>query len=234
MNGGKRPLGYTIIEVMIVLAVSGVMFIIAASFISGKQESTAFTEGANEFASQLQQTIAEVADGQYSDVTFTCTYNAALNSIHIAGAAVGPKSTQGTNAECDYLGKFAHFSENGNNTNYEVFSLAGGRADNTLGSAAPIYGNGVDLTDQETIPQSLQVHDMKVTDPNGNVYNSYGVGFVQSQDACANDSCPTNAQTIGMVFTKKLDAPAGASLTEPEAVTAITGSLTTASSAVSE
>ena len=70
MNGGKRPLGYTIIEVMIVLAVSGVMFIIAASFISGKQESTAFTEGANEFASQLQQTIAEVADGQYSDVTF--------------------------------------------------------------------------------------------------------------------------------------------------------------------
>ena len=51
----KQPFGYTIVEVMIVLAVSSAMFLIAANFINGKQERTAFSQGSNEMVSQLQR-----------------------------------------------------------------------------------------------------------------------------------------------------------------------------------
>ena len=74
MLGGKnkQPLGYTIIEVMIVLAVSGLMFIIAATFINGKQQRATFTAGVNEMASELQNVIEQVNDGSYADVPLNC------------------------------------------------------------------------------------------------------------------------------------------------------------------
>lgn len=54
MKGGKSPLGYTVVEVMIVLAVSGIMFLVAANFINGKQQKTSFANGVNEMASRIQ------------------------------------------------------------------------------------------------------------------------------------------------------------------------------------
>lgn len=233
MKGGKRPLGYTIIEVMIVLAVSGVMFVIAASFISGKEESTAFTEGTNEFASQLQTIIAQVVDGQYSDISFSCAVNPISDGLSFNKTAPQPNSTQGTNSACDFLGKFMHFSEANDPTAYEVFSLANARTSESLTYVTPVTGDGIDLTVQQTIPQSLQVQDVKVTDSTtGIVSTSYGIGFTQSQGSCLNNNCITGAQTVNMIYSPGLDAPNGATLTESEAKIAITGHLSTASAAV--
>jgi prepilin-type N-terminal cleavage/methylation domain-containing protein len=231
MNGGRRPQGYTIIEVMIVLAISGVMFVIAASFISGKEASSAFTEGTNEFASQLQTYISQVTDGQYSDVNLTCNVAVPGNTLTFNTAASG-SSIQGTNSQCDFLGKFIHFSVSSDPTSYEVFSLAGARTDDTLASATPVIGNGIDLTDQNTIPQSLRVVDVKVTDTGGATHNSYGIGFVQSQADCdVNDSCVSGAQTVYMVYSPGLNVPVGATLDELAASTAIAGNLNTATAA---
>ncbi len=232
MKGGKRPLGYTIIEVMIVLAVSGVMFVIAASFISGKEGSTAFTEGTNEFASQLQQVISLVGDGQYSDVNLDCSVSLPGNTLTFTAKAPGV-SDQGTNSGCDFLGKFIHFSESGQKTAFEIFSLAGARTDDTLASATPIVGNNIDLTTQGTTPQSLDVLDVKVTDASGNTHNSDGIGFVQSQATCdVDDNCVSGSQTVSMVYAPSLDTPAGASMNETQARSAITGNLDPATSAV--
>jgi prepilin-type N-terminal cleavage/methylation domain-containing protein len=232
MKGGKRPLGYTIIEVMIVLAISGVMFVIAASFISGKEGSSAFTEGSNEFSSQIQQIISQVADGQYTDVNLNCIVAIPGDTLTFTDSD-NDGSLQGTNAACDFLGKFMHFQESGNKTLYEVFSLAGARTDDTLASATPIVGNGIDLTTQQTTPQSLDVIDVKVTDASGTTHTSNGIGFVQSQATCdAADSCVTGSQTVSMVYSPGLDSPAGSSMNETAAKNAITGHLSAATAAV--
>jgi prepilin-type N-terminal cleavage/methylation domain-containing protein len=232
MKGGKRPLGYTIIEVMIVLAVSGVMFVIAASFISGKEASSAFTEGSNEFSSQLQQIVSQVADGQYTDVNLNCTVAIPGNTLTFTDGD-SDQSLQGTNAACDFLGKFVHFQESSDKTSYEVFSLAGARTDDTLVSATPIVGNGIDLTTQQTTPQALNVVDVKVTDASGTTHTSDGIGFVQSQATCdAADSCVSGSQIVSMVYAPGLDAPAGSSMGETAAKNAITGNLTPAAAAV--
>jgi prepilin-type N-terminal cleavage/methylation domain-containing protein len=181
-RAGKRPVsGYTIIEVMIVLAVSGVMFLIAASFINGKQARTAFTAGVNQMASNLQDIIEQVTDGKYSDIPLSCSF--------IGGSLtfpVGTTNLQGTNADCVFLGKIFHFQEGGLSgtaaQQYEIFSLAGGReATDTTGIVTPKDADAqviTTLTDQQTTPQSLDVS--KVTFNNG-VVTSYGLGFLQGQ-----------------------------------------------------
>ncbi len=182
MNGGKklRSCGYTIVEVMIVLAVSGAMFLIAAQFINGKHEKATFGDGINQMASRLQDTIEQITDGQYSDVPVTCTFSGTTTTVTNGGAG------QGKNPTCVFLGKILHFSEAGgwsagdNLSHYEVFSIAGGRQAaglpvTTLGAADPTVA--APLTKQQIVPQTLEVHKITV---NGGI-SSFGFGFFQGQ-----------------------------------------------------
>jgi prepilin-type N-terminal cleavage/methylation domain-containing protein len=163
MKGGKnrQPLGYTIIEVMIVLAVSGVMFLIAATFINGKVERTSFNQGVGEMASRIQGIIDQVTNGQYSDVSVGCTFN---NGITTIGSGSG---AQGTNANCVFLGKLIHicsiaWCSDSVSQRYTLYTVAGGRLDsngqpiNNLYDADPRVIDALDVKDQ-LIPQSLSV-----------------------------------------------------------------------------
>jgi len=237
MLGGNRPLGYTIIEVMIVLAISGVMFAIAADFISGKQAKTAFTEGTNEFASQLQAVIAQVTDGQYSGVPYTCTVTGGVLNIT---TGVGQ---QGTQSDCVFLGKFLHFYEPNNKPAYEIFSLAGARDGTQLYcpiscTGTPVYPTPIkppspaDPTLQEIVPQSLDVKSVNVTTSSGSI-TTYGIGFTQSLGTSETSggglqNYQTGAQTVGLVYSPNLTA---SDATETSAAHAITNDVEAANSA---
>ncbi|HEX7633093.1 MAG TPA: prepilin-type N-terminal cleavage/methylation domain-containing protein [Candidatus Saccharimonadales bacterium] len=213
MNGGKRrhntargSRGYTIIEVMIVLAVSGVMFLIASSFVSGKQGRTAFTEGVNELASTIQDTIEGVTNGQYTDIKVNCNFNGTTTSITAIGA-----SGQGTNSKCVFLGKVLHFAEDDTHGDtpsqqYEVLSLAGGRVGlnnkpiTDLVSAKPAVIPS--LTAQATIPQRLNVTNVKVN--NGAVI-SYGVALLQGLGTAETTGDVANGtQNVGLWYVEDL------------------------------
>ena len=65
----KTPLpGFTVIEVMIVLAVTGLLFISSVALISGKQNQTAFDQSIRQIQSQIQQIINEVSIGFYPNL----------------------------------------------------------------------------------------------------------------------------------------------------------------------
>lgn len=209
MKGGKRPLGYTIIEVMIVLLISGVMFIIASQFISGKEQTTAFTQGVNTMASQVQNTIQEVVSGQYSDIPLNCTFNGGNTTI------VPGNNAQGTNPECVFLGKLIRFTGL-NSPNYEVISLAGGQIDPTalpatttaqqiLNDTDPtVICSGTScLTTSQSIQQQLNIVGMSVTDASGIVHKNtfYNIGFIQSLGTPnGQGSFQSGAQPISMVY----------------------------------
>ncbi|HKR82222.1 MAG TPA: prepilin-type N-terminal cleavage/methylation domain-containing protein [Candidatus Saccharimonadales bacterium] len=118
--------GFTVVEVMIVLAVTGLLFVAAATLISGKQNQAAFDQGIQQVQSQLQQAINEVASGYYPNLSnFTCKNTGGLLAIS-AGAAA-----QGTNGDCLFVGKVLQFGS-GVGTDPEkfaTFSLAGLRTD---------------------------------------------------------------------------------------------------------
>ncbi|HVX56617.1 MAG TPA: prepilin-type N-terminal cleavage/methylation domain-containing protein [Candidatus Saccharimonadales bacterium] len=187
MLGGKnkhRPQGYTIVEVMVVLAVSGMMFLLAANFINGRQARTAFTEGVNTMASNLQDLIAQVQAGKYSDADLNCLFDGSSISFPNAEST----QTQGTNSACVFLGKIMYFSYDTSNpdSSYEIFTLAGGRVDsngNAFTSPNAAFATVVtnpDLTARTVTPQNLTVSYVKAYDSGGVAHNTYGLGFFQN------------------------------------------------------
>ena len=212
MRGGenKQPLGYTIIEVMIVLAISGVMFAIAAIFISGKQARTAFSTGSNELNAQLQAIITQVNDGQYSDVNFKCSADPITGAITIT--LPSPTDQQGSRYQCVFLGKMLQFNYANDQTQYAVFSMAGQRGTATVGSKAsfnysiPIITNdssphAIDLTDYKQVPQQLKVSSVKVYNNIGTLLPSTAIGFAQSEGQVGGSGGYLNgAQTTTLVY----------------------------------
>lgn len=239
MLGGKNKhlsLGYTIVEVMIVLAVSGLMFVIAANFINGKQQKTAFQQGVNEMASRIQAMIEQVSDGQYSDIPFTCS--ASSTPLQISASAT---QKQGTNSGCVFIGKFLQFYNQNNPSSYATFSLAAARTSTALGpDVTPVYsqldsGASVDLTTQQNIPQQLSVTATRVTVVDTNDVTrafNYGFGFTQSQGTVGEEAgtYTSGAQTVNLAYSPNFNSPAQVS-SEATAITALTSHVALAKSA---
>ena len=225
MPGGKnihhhaKNKGYTIIEVMIVLAVSGLMFAIAANFINGKQEKTAFPQGVNEFTAQLQDLATDVADGKYSDVPITCNNPSEVTiSTDPSPVASDEQGTQGTKANCVFRGKLAHFY---NQDQYEVIPLVDLRSSSNATASQNNLANinsHPDLVQEKTIPQRLEVVKATVNAATGEtlVSPNNNIGFAQSLGFNATDPTgvtivgyKSGAQTINLVFASgaRSDAP---------------------------
>jgi type II secretory pathway pseudopilin PulG len=128
MQDFSKSNGYTIIEVMIFLAVSGFMFVIAAAFISGKQATAEFNQSVSNVNTQVEQAIADVGDGTYpSENNFTCTVPGSPGQQMSFPASA---SSQGTNKDCVFFGKAIQFGLRGSSnaptdgTQYAVYSIA--------------------------------------------------------------------------------------------------------------
>lgn len=143
MSGGKNryQTGYTIIEVMIFLAVSGFMFVLAASFISGKQAEVDFRQSMNNINSKLNGIINQVSNGE----------NPTYANLKCVGSSSGPQigsgsQTQGTNggqpgsnySGCIYLGEVLQFNVDGDSTKYNTYVIAANQHDG-FGSAVTSF-----------------------------------------------------------------------------------------------
>ncbi len=60
--------GFTIIEALIVLAVTGVLFVSIIGVVSGKQSKAQFMQGINSIRGEIEQVINEVQSGYYPEV----------------------------------------------------------------------------------------------------------------------------------------------------------------------
>lgn len=87
--------GYTITEVMIVMAVTTVMFVATVTIFSGRQGRTEFTQAVRNFEAQLQTTISEVTNGVY----------ASSNCRAIASGTPGVAFDSNVPGSCIFVGK---------------------------------------------------------------------------------------------------------------------------------
>ena len=99
----RKIAGYTVIEVMIVLSVSAVLFASAIAGYSYQNRKTEFTNAVRDMESTIQDTLNDVSTGYYPNATnFDCIR---------AGSPAAPSlddsntSEQGTNQDCIFLGK---------------------------------------------------------------------------------------------------------------------------------
>lgn len=121
-GGGQTTPGFTIVETLIVLAVTAALFLSVAFLINGRQSKTEFQQAINEVVTQIQQTANEVSTGYYPDINnISCTGTGSLSFSH-------GNPNQGTNKGCIFIGKIMQFGISGGpgtNEQYATYTLAG-------------------------------------------------------------------------------------------------------------
>ena len=122
--------GYTILELLIVVAVSSFMFVVVSISFGGRQEQVQFTQAVRDFDSQLKDIINDVSTGYFPESAEGCTVSGGNGPNRRPVLSASPGDI-GTNDECVLIGKAIQFSpevNNGVNDNrelYKVYNIVG-------------------------------------------------------------------------------------------------------------
>jgi len=136
-EGGLPHDGFTVVEALIVLAISGLLAVTAMLIVSGRQNKVQFQTAINDIKQQVQQVINETASGNFPDSNnFTCSA-AGSGQPTIRSVSGGG---QGTNANCVFLGNVVQFGAQDATIadSYQVIPLAGNQSGTTVSTANPI------------------------------------------------------------------------------------------------
>lgn len=127
--------GYTIVEALMFLAISGGMFMMMTAFIGGRQARTEFQSAARNFEVELNDLANDVQNGYYSNFTstgkkITCQANTVTVNNANGGVTVGEGTAdeQGANKGCIFIGKSLQFSPSGSGlspSNFIVHTVVG-------------------------------------------------------------------------------------------------------------
>lgn len=177
MNRGgnlQSTRGFTVVETLIVLAVTSGLFILTAVAINGKQQKTEFQVGIRNLQQQFQQVITEAASGYYpSNGSFQCTLGIGAN-LQITGGT----NEQGGNGACVFIGKTLVVGGAQHTDNYSTYSLAGRRTQ--LDGTETSNPTQAKVT---AIAQSAANPSNSFTDTRNNVRIPNGLTFVQARRA---------------------------------------------------
>lgn len=220
---------FTIVEVMIVLAVSSALLISAIAVISGQQQKTQFSQAIRDIESQIRDTINDVAHGFYHNPgNFICTSTGG-GPLLTAGT-----NNQGTNKDCIFIGRIIQFALSGSNGEaFNIYNLIGQRQVNGATGArdvtnlneaqptalAPSSSSGAnfpDATEEKTLSYGLKASTMQYI--SGSVSTDIGaVGFVSSLANFEGGNILSGTQSISLMPI----AGTALDMTAPAAVDAI-------------
>lgn len=119
IRGRDRSGGYTIVETMIFLAVTGALFISAMTFVTGQRQKTEFSQGVRDFASELQTIASNVSTG-YTAFPFQTGQYCWTN-----GSAIHVATTYAGYDHCIFVGRAIQFAPNGKTDTYKVYTVVG-------------------------------------------------------------------------------------------------------------
>ena len=148
--------GYTIIEVLLFVALTSFLLIIAIANINGGQKQVQFSQGVRDFGSELSDIINDIPTGFFpTNNALTCTVGGSRPTIDDGGG-----SGLGKDDKCIYVGKALQFRPDGDDSKVLVYTLAGQRLTaagdlvTSIDEAAPVaVANPADPTFQDTIEE---------------------------------------------------------------------------------
>lgn len=149
--------GYTILEVMIVLAVTGSLFFSAALLLGGRQAQTEFTQSVRDYESKLQSVASEVSSGYYPSVS--CLAPASGRVVIPSGA-----SGSGASTGCVFLGKVLNLHAD----NTEIITVLGRQFSSrtidvkTLAEALPVKVANATVDVTETYTHKYNMRPIRI------------------------------------------------------------------------
>jgi hypothetical protein len=171
--------GFTIIETMIVLAISMTIGITALIMLSHDIGEDNFSTAANNFSQKLQQDMVDSTNGSYNYTDLTCTPAPLGGNITVSSSST---NTQGTNYGCVSLGSAIQFypTQSDGSNEYVIIPIDGIQYNGgdviqniLLASPVPLEppittgGAGVsppDLSQTERLEEGLKIVSVKACD----------------------------------------------------------------------
>lgn len=200
--------GYTLIEVMLFLAISGIILAISVVVVRGQSAHTEFITSMNDVNTKMQQWIDEVDNGftnsTSSSSSVSDNYNCTLDGSGYPKltAAVGSGNERGANPDCVFLGRAIQVTDSADtdhNNHIYAYTVLGRRtyinAGQTIGVDSIVNANpvaaiaGADLTEDYLVPGGVRV--LSVNSSGGVGTHSHMAGFFTSFNT------PTSAQHNG-------------------------------------
>lgn len=199
--------GFTIIEVMIFLVVTGILMISGLRLLSGQLTRTAFRQTVRENDAQLKTVLNEVASGFYPNKgDFTCTIVGGSPSF----STIGPGNSQGQNEDCIFLGKVIRVGSGG--TSYSIYTIVGRRLASgvevtKLEDARPVAlakftGDPVgtaDATDTINLTNDIQITKVASVDTSGGLSSIGAFGFLMSVGKSAAGDLVSGAEGVSLI-----------------------------------
>lgn len=177
----KNPHGFTIIEIMIVLAVSALLVVVALNFVSGDTNKTDFNISINNLKQQIEEVITQASNGYYTDNdNFKC--DGTTNPVTITTGA--DTQGQGQNYGCILLGTVVQFNPGGNGSVFYNYPVAGNeyigqQSPGTIDQASPV------LIQNDNVPFTFTygvkvVSMLEVDTTSGASRSTTAIGFLTS------------------------------------------------------
>jgi type II secretory pathway pseudopilin PulG len=118
--------GYTIVEVMIFMAVTGLLIVSAMALITGQQNKTEFTQGTRDLELQIQDIINNVATGYYQNTNnFVCRDSGNGDFAGFPTITNNTSNNQGANIGCTFIGHVLQFAPDGMDDTMKDYVVVG-------------------------------------------------------------------------------------------------------------
>lgn len=230
MKGANLRAGYTIVELMIVLAVSGGLIVGVMRSFNGQQGRTEFDQAVRDFDSKLQDIMNDVSTGYYKNSgNFSCTA-AGSSPPSISSIA----AEQGTNKGCIFVGKVIQLGVSGvggalPENVYAIYTVVGRQY--VTGTSGPIVSTLIqaqptsnDLTNQlveeHSFNNGIKIESVKYTKSDGTEQRDNAFG-IYSTFGSATVSGKVNVNLLPIIIAGTPDTYISASSTKVNTVNAI-------------
>lgn len=198
--------GYTVIEVMVVLAVGMATFFAAASLLTGRQGKTEFSQAMHDIQTRVQSIINDVRVSSFPDASnYTCEVGGS-GRPNLSGGSSGA----GTNTECIFLGKALHLIPSADPDRMDVYPVLGSRlarsgdppttydSDNNTGVNPESITDISDLIETYTLPFGVTM--LSARENTTPATETYLMGFYNSLQSSATDDQGSQVlTTIGYI-----------------------------------
>lgn len=130
---GRTSGGYTIAEVMIVLAVSGVLLFSALTIVNGQQQKTSFNQAMQDVASMIQNYATQIQAGSYpGSEAYGCTVSGSPPTAQLTN------SPGGSDGSCVFLGRAFEFEPGSGGSVIRSIVVIGSRTDSNGNSVTSV------------------------------------------------------------------------------------------------
>ena len=210
MSARVYPRGFTIVEVLIVLAISGVIMVATLPFISGKQSSTQYTVGINQLQAQISSVINNISTGNIPVAgSYVCTESSSTIKI--------TSGTGSNTGACQFIGEAIYFQKN----SMKVIPIIGLRVNSSVLVQSLSDANPCPMLNGGTGTCSIFDGSTTYSYTNGIVLSKYNNNSISNSNGglfayFTLSSIVSLGQLNGSISVDSLNIPAVNPLTNPE------------------